>query len=229
MKLQANTTFVMIGDSVTDGAHARPVGDAKQGIGNSYAGIVDALIASTYHDLNCRVINAGTNGNTSKDLVARWDTDVLSFTPDWVSIMIGINDLWRQYDTPLDPSWHVGLEEYEQNLVTMIEKTLPVTKNILLLSPIFMELNKQDAVRADADAYSASMKRIAEQYGLQFVDVQACFDKYLQHIIQCLSTPTACTPTKRGTPSLQKQCLARWISIFAQIVNNQYKPPTGDV
>lgn len=181
MKIQEKSLFIMIGDSVTDGDHARPIGDAKDGIGHSYVGIADALLGSTYRDLNCRVINAGTNGHTSRDLVARWDSDVLAFSPDWVSIMIGINDIWRQFDRPLDPSWHVYIEDYEKNLITMIERTLPTTKNIVLMTPVFMELNQQDAVRMAADAYSAVVKKLAAQYGLLFVDVQAAFDRYLEN------------------------------------------------
>lgn len=180
MKIQEHSLFVMIGDSVTDGDHARPIGDAKDGIGQSYVGIADALLGSSYRDLNCRVINAGTNGNTSRHLVARWDSDVLAFAPDWVSIMIGINDIWRQFDRPLDPAWHVYIEDYEKNMITMIEQTLPTTKNIVLMTPVFMELNRQDPVRKMADDYAAVVKKLAAQYGLIFVDVQAAFDDYLQ-------------------------------------------------
>jgi lysophospholipase L1-like esterase len=35
-------------------------------------------------------------------LNARWQRDVLDLSPDWLSIMIGINDVWRQLvDTQL--------------------------------------------------------------------------------------------------------------------------------
>ncbi|MFI3169402.1 MAG: SGNH/GDSL hydrolase family protein [Faecalibacterium sp.] len=180
MKIKENSLFIMIGDSVTDGDHARPIGDAKDGIGQSYVGIVDALLGSTYRDLNCRVINAGTNGHTSRDLIARWEQDVLAFSPDWVSIMIGINDIWRQFDRPLDPSWHVKIDAYEKNLIEMIEKTQPITKNIILMTPVFMEPNTLDVVRIAADAYSAVVKKLAVQYSCTFVDVQSAFDQYLK-------------------------------------------------
>ena len=34
-------------------------------------------------------------------------TDVLDLKPDWLSIMIGINDVWRQFDNPTEPELHV--------------------------------------------------------------------------------------------------------------------------
>jgi len=49
-----------------------------------------------YPERAIRVITAGVGGNTCRDVAARWQKDVLDVTPDWVSLMIGINDVWRQ-------------------------------------------------------------------------------------------------------------------------------------
>ncbi|MFN8378973.1 MAG: GDSL-type esterase/lipase family protein [Anaerolineae bacterium] len=47
------------------------------------------------------VINMGVGGNTVRDLAARWESDVTALNPDWLSICIGINDVWRQFDARL--------------------------------------------------------------------------------------------------------------------------------
>ena len=76
---------------------------------------VDALMGAVYpHGI--RVINMGTSGNTVRDLKARWQRDVLDHKPDWLSIMIGINDVWRQFDSPRQVENHVGLEENQETL-----------------------------------------------------------------------------------------------------------------
>ena len=62
--------------------------------------MVDALLGAVYPERMIRVINMGVSGNTTRDLKARWQTDVLDLKPDWLSIMIGANDVWRQYDSP---------------------------------------------------------------------------------------------------------------------------------
>lgn len=49
--------------------------------------LVEALLSSTYPERNIRVTNVGTTANTSRDLLERWDADVLSQKPDFVSVL----------------------------------------------------------------------------------------------------------------------------------------------
>src|SRR6478736_2724498 len=117
LRIQPNSKLVMIGDSITDCERARPVGEGLFGaIGKGYVGLVDGLLQATRPQQRIRVVNMGIGGNTVRDLDARWQTDVLDQQPDWLSIMIGINDVWRQFDSPLRPEQQVGLEEYETTL-----------------------------------------------------------------------------------------------------------------
>ena len=60
--------------------------------------------------------NAGISGNTSRDLLARYQRDVIDLNPDWVSICIGINDVWRQFDSPAIPDEQIMPEEYRKNV-----------------------------------------------------------------------------------------------------------------
>jgi len=48
-----------------------------------------------YPEVYLRVTNSGVSGNTSRDLLQRFDSDVVALNPDWVSICIGINDVWN--------------------------------------------------------------------------------------------------------------------------------------
>ena len=81
---------------------ARPIGEgrADDALGRGYVMMVDALLGAVYPERMIRVINMGVSGNTTRDLKARWQRDVLDLKPDWLSIMIGANDVWRQYDSP---------------------------------------------------------------------------------------------------------------------------------
>ena len=54
--------------------------------------MVDALLGAVYPERLIRVINMGVSGNTTRDLKARWQRDVLDLKPDWLSIMIGANE-----------------------------------------------------------------------------------------------------------------------------------------
>ena len=65
----------------------------------------------------------GTSGHRVRDLKERWQTDVLDLKPDWLAIMIGTNDVWRQYDSPAMTEDHVYIDEYRATLEELIIQT----------------------------------------------------------------------------------------------------------
>ena len=183
MKLQPNSKLVMIGDSITDCERARPVGEGLfEAHGKGYVSLVDGLLGATYPAQRIRVVNMGTSGNTVRDLKARWQTDVLDLQPDWLSVMIGINDVWRQFDSPLQVEQHVGLAEYESTLNELLRATAPTLKGLVLMTPYVIEPNRADAMRVTMDAYGQVVRQLAERYQALFVDTQAAFDQVLAHV-----------------------------------------------
>lgn len=181
MKLQHDTKLVFIGDSISDYQRGRPVGEGgHEGLGDSYVRLLDAFLRTTYPERRIRLVNMGINGNTTRDLLARWQTDVLDLHPDWLGILIGVNDVWRQFDCPLMTEIHVGPEEYEQNLRSLIAQAQPGLQGLILMTPYIMERNKNDAMRARMDTYGAIVKKLAHETGAVFVDLQAAFDDYLR-------------------------------------------------
>ena len=181
MRIAPRSKLVMIGDSVTDCERARPVGEGLFGAtGKGYVSTVDALLSSTYPLHAIRVVNMGSSGNTVKDLAKRWQTDVLDLKPDWLSIMIGINDVWRQFDLPRQPEIHVGLDEYAAVYEDLVTKTRDQVKGLVLMTPFFIESVKTDAMRARMDQYGDVVKTLAARHNCTLVDTQAAFDHVLQ-------------------------------------------------
>lgn len=181
MLIQPNSKLLFIGDSITDYDRERPVGEGY-GLGNGYVSLVNALLSSTYPQNHIRVINVGISGNTIRDLDARWQTDVLDLKPDWLSIMIGINDVWRQFDSPTRTDWHIPLDEYTSTLERLIQKTQPSLKGLVLMTPYFIEPNRSEPMRAMMDRYGESVRELAKKYDAVFVDTQAAFDSILQKV-----------------------------------------------
>ena len=181
MRLQKNDRLVMIGDSITDCGRARPVGEGlSDAMGKGYVALVEAVLRSEFPEYRIRVTNMGVSGNTARDLKNRWDTDLLALKPDWVSIMIGINDVWRQFDIPMQPEVHVYPEEYATTLDELVARTKPLVKGIVLMTPYHIESDTTDAMRAQMDKYGAMVKRVAEKHGTLFVDTQAAFGPILK-------------------------------------------------
>lgn len=185
MRIEANSTLLFIGDSITDCGRARPIGEANPWnwgeIGNGYVRDVAALLGATYPERQIRVRNVGSSGNTVRDLAARWKPDVLDLSPDWLSVMIGINDVWRQFDSPLAPERAVPLQEYSETLWSLVHRTRPRVKGLVLMTPFVVDSNPQDPMRQRMGEYGAAVKEIAEEFEAIFVDTQAAFDRLLEH------------------------------------------------
>lgn len=180
MKLQKDSKLVMIGDSITDAGRAQPVGEGLfDALGRGYVSLVDALLGTVYPELGIRVVNMGTGGHTVRDLARRWQTDVLELKPDWLSVMIGTNDVWRQFDSPRRPETHVLPDEYEQTLDALVTRTLPLIPNIVLMTPFYLEPNRADPMRRRMDEYGTVVQKLAAKHGTLFVNTQAAFDEVL--------------------------------------------------
>ncbi len=183
MLLAPDRKIVFVGDSITDCGRTRPVGEGLfNALGNGYVSFIEAFLGATKPELKLRVVNMGCGGNTVRDLEARWKTDVLDLKPQYVSCMIGINDVWRQFDSPLQKEIHVGPEEYRDTLSRLIAQTTPHVENVLVASPFYIEPNKHDAMRARMDEYGAYAREVAIEHGAIWVDVQAAFDAVLKHV-----------------------------------------------
>ncbi len=180
MKLEKNDKLVMIGDSITDCGRSQPIGEGLfDALGRGYVSLVDALLGAVYPDMSVRVVNMGSGGHTVLDLEKRWQTDVLDLKPDWVSVMVGANDVWRQFDSPRQPEIAVLPDEYARTLKALVTRTQPHAKGLVLMTPFYIEPNPADAMRARMDEYGSIVRDLSQKHGTLFVDTQAAFNTVL--------------------------------------------------
>lgn len=187
MSLSPNSRLLFIGDSITD-AGREPAGEAapwgSAGLGRGYVAFIEAWLLASRPQDRIRVFNRGTSGNTVRDLAIRWQADVIDLKPDIVSLMIGINDVWRQFDTPLRTETHVLPAEYERTLEDLAIRTLatlPSSSRLLLATPFFIETNRADPMRMRMDEYGTIVRRLAAKHHATFLDTQAAFDSVTAH------------------------------------------------
>lgn len=176
MLLSKNQTILMIGDSVTD-CNRRDENTAF--LGNSYPHLVASELYLAYPDMNIKVLNKGISGDTSKMLIDRWQEDVLDNKPDILTILIGINDVWRHYDCP-DPSKRVSKADYIKNMRYMIESLIHTAKKIIVLSPFYLENDMSKPMKAQATEYIDALRVLAKEYDVVFVDLQKEFEKLMK-------------------------------------------------
>lgn len=148
------------GDSVTD--CGRDYNDLLS-LGDGYPN----KIAEIYHTLfplnDVTFINKGVSGNRSKDLLERYDEDFKAIRPDFISILIGINDCWRRYDSN-DPT---SSEQFERNCRTLLEKIrsdVPRAKIMLIEPFVLPSLPDRDAWHEDLDPKIDVVRTLAREY-----------------------------------------------------------------
>ena len=208
MLFEKGDKILFIGDSISDFDRARPVGEGLfNAWGTSYVADVGATLACAYPELGLRVVNMGISGNQVRDLLARWQSDVLDLKPDWVSMLIGINDVWRQFDCPQMPETHVSPEEYRAGYEELIQRTLPLVKGMVLMTPYFMEPNRADPMRSRMDQYGQIVRELAQRHGLVFVDLQAGWDQLFQHMHPCNIAWDRIHPNQIGHMHIARQFL----------------------
>ncbi len=174
--------IVFAGDSVTDMGSTAPVSEGlRDNLGFGYCRIIENLLGAWYPERKIRVTNSGVAGHTSGDLYNRFESDVIALNPTWVSIYIGINDVWRQFDGPAMPDYAVTPEQYEENVERMIERSKEVAKGVIVMTPHYIEDNKNDLMRARMEEYADICRRLARKYDCILVDVQKAFDDYLKY------------------------------------------------
>jgi len=186
MIIPAQSKLLFIGDSITDADRAdsgeTTPWDVHSGLGKGYVNLVNAMLTVSAPELKLRVINRGVSGNTVLDLAARWQTDVLDLKPDWLSVMIGINDVWRQFDVPRRNEAHVAPAVFERTYRDLLEQVRPQLQGLVLMTPYVFEANRSDAMRARMDEYGSLVRQLAEDFDALFVDTQAAVDRVLQHM-----------------------------------------------
>lgn len=182
MKISSGGKWVMIGDSITDCGRERPIAEGlRDPLGRGYVTMADALVQARYPDRHIRIINVGSGGNTIRDLHTRWQTDVLDLKPTWLSVMIGINDVWRQFDLPNKTECHVPPDEYERIYDALLTKTRPALEGLILIPPYFVESNPADPMRVRMCEYAGIVRKLAAKHDAVYVDVQRAFDEALVH------------------------------------------------
>ena len=182
MRIQPNSRLLFIGDSITDCGRKRPFGEGAidGALGNGYVSLIDAALASSYPDYGIKIINVGVSGNTIHDLKYRWASDVLALKPDWLSVLIGINDVWQQ----LTQSEFIGQDDsvhgFAHILDELIQQVRPSLQGLILMTPYYLEANLQNPMRVMMDQYGEQVGEVATVHEAILVDTQRNFDRILK-------------------------------------------------
>ena len=165
-----NAVVLFQGDSITDAGRL----DSGDGMGFGYANLAAAWFSALYPEKHVRFINRGISGNRVVDLTRRWQKDCLDLKPDWVSILIGINDVWRRYDSH-DPT---STEKYETGYRALLRQTTEKLPGVRLIvcEPFVLPVPADRAAwREDLDPKIAAARRLALEFKALYVPLDGLF------------------------------------------------------
>ncbi|MEG2014824.1 MAG: SGNH/GDSL hydrolase family protein [Clostridia bacterium] len=167
--------IILFGDSITDCRRDRDDDHIK---GYGYATLLSAYFDYNY-PLTTNILNRGISGNTTADLLDRCDKDVIDMSPDYLSILIGVNDVWRGYINGTGLSYNQSKQAYDQ-LLSKLTSALKHT-TIVLIEPFLL---KGEATYANWDEFyrevrlrASITKELAQKYNLPFIPLQDKLNK----------------------------------------------------
>ncbi|UOQ91689.1 GDSL-type esterase/lipase family protein [Halobacillus shinanisalinarum] len=102
------------------------------------------------------VLNEGVSGNTTRDALARIESDVLGQEPDLVTVLFGTNDVEEHNK--------VTIEEYEENIRKIVSFIGP-DKTILLTPPPIDEVLQTVRKNEVIGRYARAVELVACQKG----------------------------------------------------------------
>lgn len=167
---QQGDVVLFQGDSITDCGRDRANPDD---LGRGYAYMAASTFQAKYPELGVTFYNRGISGDRAADLVSRWEEDCVALQPDWVSILIGINDTWRWFDADSKTT----TEEYEDHYRTILEDVRMKTKAGLILCEPFVLPHPIDraAWRVDLDPKIQVVRSLAREYGAIYIPFDGLF------------------------------------------------------
>ncbi len=167
------------GDSITDAGRDR---SSDYQLGYGYPTLVSAALG--YERPNEFLFqNKGIGGNRIIDLLARIKADMLNLKPDYMSILVGVNDVWHELRESPNGVDADRFESYYSILIDQLQEALP-NLTIMILEPFLTEGTSTSddperwaVFRSEVEKRAAAARRVAERHGLIFVPLMERFDE----------------------------------------------------
>ena len=208
--------YLFQGDSVTDCGWNR--GDPRS-LGDGYVKRIAAVLREKYPDTDATIINRGVSGNRVKDLAARWEEDCLRLKPKLLTILIGINDCWRRFDSN-DPT---TVESYEKTYREIIGRAYSAVPGIeiIIMEPFMLPVTEEMLLwREDLDPKIHAARRIAVDLKCRFVPLDGIFAQAASEKGYAFLAGDGVHPTQEG----HKLIAEAWIAMYEKVITSRVLP-----
>jgi len=167
-----NDVICTFGDSITAG------------------GLWTAEVFQTLAPQGVKVYNCGVAGDTAYDSLRRIYSDCLCYSPNYVTVMFGINDIGRQlYPDRSNPDVENQIQFLYQRHTENMEKVIQILQSsgaevILFTQPPYMEgegfTGADLKCNCTIEKCVENVKNLAKKYNLKLVDINSAMKKASQ-------------------------------------------------
>ncbi len=203
------------GDSITDCSRNR---NHDPHSGQGYATLVKARLGFDYPG-EYAFINRGVSGDRIVDVYARIKQDIINLKPDYMSLLIGVNDVWHELGGNCNGVAADKFERIYDMLITEIQEALPAVK-IMLLAPFVLEEaataaredepDRWEKFRTETALRAKAAMRIAEKHGLPCIELQPLFDAACEKATPGYWLEDGVHPTAMGHELIARE----WVKTF---------------
>jgi acyl-CoA thioesterase-1 len=153
-----------------DGERVMFLGDSLTEDPQGYARLVPPLVTARYPELAIDYLPRGVGGNRVGDLLERLDRDVLGAgqLPTWISISIGINDVWHgATGTPLG--------RFRDLYAAVLTRVKDTGARLVCFTTTVIGEELDNEQNAALVGYNDAIRELAFGQGAEVVDMHAAF------------------------------------------------------
>ena len=183
-KFRSGSRLLFQGDSITDMKWGRNQKDRNHYLGHSYVYLIAARLGVDMPEAGLDFYNRGMSGHKVSDLKARWQKDAIDMKPDWLSILVGVNDVSRGERSTLD------FQKWEEDYRFIVDHSRKVNPNlrIVLMDPFVLRITRLSADdvwkrwRGEIDKLGEIVSRLAQEFKAVHIETQKIFDQAAEEV-----------------------------------------------
>lgn len=176
MTFKPHEKITFMGDSITEDGRF----DDPAGIGCGYVRLIHDYMQACFPEKQLKMINRGISGDRITDLAQRWEENVVQQAPDWVSISIGVNDVWRQLDQ--SALKQVSPAEFEQVYRQLLTETQEKTEaQIIIVEPTIIDEKVDSKGNQLLKEYVQITKQLSHEFQAIHIPMHEKFISYIDN------------------------------------------------
>jgi len=162
------------------------------------------MVRAQWPGLRVTLTNRALSGNRIVELLETWRRDFAEVRPTWVSVMIGVNDVWRKREQT-NGQTHVPLSEFVAGYKRLVEemRAASVTK-LVLMSPTTIDAELDSDLNTLLLDYVSATRELAREVGAVYVPAREALHAAMEARPEARFTTDGCHPTEIGHELLAK-------------------------